>query len=143
MVSSPAMRIPALPALLAAAVLAVGCASMHSVSSSTVLGPGGRAEGRISSRTSNRLRLVNRGPGRVDFVLKDPAGKAIASGSLGSSDSRWSDSGPGAAGDRPGPMVIVLEAWRDGGGAVVEWDLEGEGGAGITWDLSRAQPEGS
>ena len=141
MVSSSAMRIPALPALFAAVLLAAGCSSLSTVAvSSTVLGPGGRAEGRIASGTSNRLRLVNRGPGRVDFVLRKASGEKVASGSLGISDSRWSDHGPGGDGTCPEAMVIVLEAWRDEGGAVVEWDLAGEGGTGITWDLSRAQP---
>lgn len=129
-----------LPTLLLLLPLLAGCASVTTVASSVVLGPGGRAEARIASAPSHRLRLVNRGPGRVDFVLRDAAGGVRAEGALGRLTSRWTGDPAEAGGPRAGPLVLVLEAYPDEGGATVEWTLEGEGGADVSWDLARAHP---
>lgn len=133
MLSSSAMAIPRLPALVLAAALAAGCAGPASSSADLLLGPGGRAEARIDSTPRNRLLLANRGPGRVDFTLRTAGGRPLASGALGVSHERWS-------GEDPEPLLLVLEAHPDDGGATVAWTLEGEGGVGILWDLSRAHP---
>lgn len=118
------------------ATAAAGCATADPVPStmdgSVTLAAGGHAEGAVTipPLADGKLRLVNRGPGKVQFsVLAD--GSPAASGSLTAATVT-------VGGGMATKVRIVLDAGKDAG-AVVEHDLRDAGGVSITWDLSRAR----
>jgi len=134
------MKAPPVLALLAA-FAAAACAAPGRVEVRTrvELGPGGRAEGRMTLVGVGlpSLRLVSGGPGPVDHVVRTPSGRVLSEGPLERLFLVFDD--PACA---EGEAVIVLESGADAG-AVVGVNASAIGGAAVKWDFSRAHPEGA
>jgi hypothetical protein len=97
--------------LLAAAAALAACASEESMSSAGRLDlpPGGRAEARttVPLGSEAKIRVANRGPGRVNFVLRKEGGAEIASGELTTYTTELEKS------DRHIEYVLVVESKSD------------------------------
>lgn len=113
-------------AAFAAAALLTACASRGDVmtaGASMELGPDGRGEfhAHVPEGGTGELHLVNRGPGRVGWVVRVEGGEQLANG----------DTLTGAtvrlpAATRPLHVVAVVETWKDAG-ADVDADLSVKG----------------
>lgn len=111
------------------------CAAMQqetTLETSVVLGPGGRAEGRVvvPAGSEAEIELENEGPGRADYVIRIAEGEQLATGAL-------HEASAGVKADKQVTMVVVLETYADSG-TTVGVELETSAGVNLTWDLSRA-----
>lgn len=125
-----------LPLVLAPVAVLAACTTVRQDFGSGVdLAPGGRAEGSLALRGGLvAIRVQNRGPGRVDYVLRTPSGRVLSSGPL---DSVFLVPDDAAAAE--GRVILVLETGADAG-ATVGVLVSAESGPGFEWDLSRAHP---
>ena len=117
-------------------VLLCACAAMRgetTVESAVVLGPGGRAEGRVvvPEGAEIEIGLENEGPGRADYVIRVDGGSQLATGAL-------HEASAGFEASKQSTIIVVIEAYNDAG-TTVEFEVEADGGLDLTWDLSRAQ----
>lgn len=122
------MRIAALSLVL---TLAACASSRPQVESAVALGPGGRAVGRMKvvPGGESRLRLVNRGPGRADHVIRNESGLVLQQGALTEAESRVTPVAPLT-------LVVVLEAYADAG---TEIGVEASGpSVELAWNLAEA-----
>lgn len=129
--------------LLPVVAAAVGCAAPSVPAPAgpvLVLGPGMRADGRLSvpPNVHGRLRLRNFGPGQVDWGAR-VAGGGISRGDGGILD-RPVDGSPREAflaigRDSPAEVTIVIETYGDEG-ATVGYGATGAAGAAIEWTIT-------
>jgi len=131
------MRLATLASAAVAAALVsalgTGCVSQRAtIQGAVILGPGGRAEGRLEVPEGGdvALTLRNDGPGGADFVVRDAGGQTVQEGTIG-------DATVKLASTEPQTIAIVLEAYEDQGATVVV-TVQATGRIKIGWDLSRA-----
>ena len=126
---------------LALVLVFAGCtapASQEPEVNSVTLGPSGRAEAQVPvpANSDAALRLTNRGPGRVDYVVR-AGDRPLMEGQLGEAlGGGLTISRCSLADTQPRTVTVVVET-HETAGASVSCQLEGSGGTDVTWRVTR------